>query len=93
MKFLWFIPTFGDGRYLASARGARDTNLGYVHQIAQAVDELGYYGALLPTGALCRRPMDRRLRAGSAHATDAVFGRDPSGVDVSDDLRAHGRHL
>ena len=49
MKFLWFIPTFGDGRYLASARGARDTNLGYVHQIAQAVDELGYYGALLPT--------------------------------------------
>jgi alkanesulfonate monooxygenase len=56
MKFLWFIPTFGDGRYLASARGARDTNLGYVHQIAQAVDELGYYGALLPTGRTCDDP-------------------------------------
>jgi alkanesulfonate monooxygenase len=56
MKFLWFIPTFGDGRYLASVRGARDTNLGYVHQIAQAVDELGYYGALLPTGRTCDDP-------------------------------------
>ena len=56
MKFLWFIPTFGDGRYLASAHGARDTNLGYVHQIAQAVDELGYYGALLPTGRTCDDP-------------------------------------
>jgi alkanesulfonate monooxygenase len=56
MKLLWFIPTFGDGRYLASARGARDTNLGYVHQIAQAVDELGYYGALLPTGRTCDDP-------------------------------------
>jgi alkanesulfonate monooxygenase len=56
MKFLWFIPTFGDGRYLASARGARDTNLGYVHQIAKAVDELGYYGALLPTGRTCDDP-------------------------------------
>jgi alkanesulfonate monooxygenase len=56
MKLLWFIPTFGDGRYLASARGARDTNLGYVRQIAQAVDELGYYGALLPTGRTCDDP-------------------------------------
>ena len=56
MKFLWFIPTFGDGRYLASARGARDTNFSYVRQIAQAVDELGYYGALLPTGRTCDDP-------------------------------------
>jgi alkanesulfonate monooxygenase len=56
MKLLWFIPTFGDGRYLASARGARDTNFSYVRQIAQAVDELGYYGALLPTGRTCDDP-------------------------------------
>jgi alkanesulfonate monooxygenase len=47
MKLLWFIPTFGDGRYLASARDARESDFGYVRQIAQAVDELGYYGALL----------------------------------------------
>ncbi|MBV9488590.1 MAG: FMNH2-dependent alkanesulfonate monooxygenase [Verrucomicrobia bacterium] len=56
MKLLWFIPTFGDGRYLASAQGARDAGLGYVRQIAQAVDELGYYGALLPTGRTCDDP-------------------------------------
>lgn len=53
MKILWFIPTHGDGRYLASAVGARPTTAHYLKQIAQAVDELGYYGALLPTGRSC----------------------------------------
>lgn len=53
MKLLWFIPTFGDSRYLASAKGARRTTFGYLRQIAEAVDELGYYGALLPTGRSC----------------------------------------
>ena len=53
MKIHWFIPTHGDGRYLASAVGARPTTLPYLKQIAQAVDELGYEGALLPTGRSC----------------------------------------
>jgi alkanesulfonate monooxygenase len=53
MKLFWFIPTFGDSRYLASAIGARRTSFHYVRQIAQAVDELGYEGALLPTGRSC----------------------------------------
>lgn len=53
MKIFWFIPTHGDGRYLASGNGARATSLHYLKQIAQAVDELGYYGALLPTGRSC----------------------------------------
>jgi alkanesulfonate monooxygenase len=53
MNLLWFIPTFGDGRYLGSVRGARETNAGYLRQIAEAVDTLGYYGALLPTGRTC----------------------------------------
>jgi alkanesulfonate monooxygenase len=53
MNLLWFIPTFGDGRYLGSVRGARETNAGYLRQIAEAVDSLGYYGALLPTGRTC----------------------------------------
>jgi alkanesulfonate monooxygenase len=53
MKILWFIPTHGDGRYLASGVGARPTTLPYLKQIAQAVDELGYEGALLPTGRSC----------------------------------------
>ena len=53
MKLFWFIPTFGDSRYLASPKGARRTTFAYLCQIAQAVDELGYYGALLPTGRSC----------------------------------------
>jgi Luciferase-like monooxygenase len=53
MKLLWFIPTFGDSRYLASTKGARATTFSYVRQIAQAIDDLGYYGALLPTGRSC----------------------------------------
>jgi alkanesulfonate monooxygenase len=53
MKILWFLPTFGDTRYLASSKGARRTTLPYLRQIAEAIDELGYYGALLPTGRSC----------------------------------------
>jgi alkanesulfonate monooxygenase len=50
MQLLWFIPTHGDGRYLATSIGGRSTNFNYLRQIAQSVDHLGYYGALLPTG-------------------------------------------
>ena len=50
---LWFLPTHGDGRYLATTRGGREVDLGYLTQIAQAADQLGYYGVLLPTGRSC----------------------------------------
>ena len=50
---LWFIPTHGDGRYLGTALGGRATDLGYLKQVAQAADTLGYYGVLLPTGKSC----------------------------------------
>ena len=53
MQLLWFIPTHGDGRYLGTANGGRATNFPYLRQIAQAVDDLGYTGALLPTGRSC----------------------------------------
>ena len=53
MKVLWFLPTSGDGRYLGTTKGGRATDFGYLKQIAQAVDELGYTGALLPTGRGC----------------------------------------
>lgn len=50
---LWFFPTHGDGRYLGTSQGAREVSLGYLRQIAQAADELGYFGCLLPTGRSC----------------------------------------
>ncbi|MEH2390926.1 MAG: FMNH2-dependent alkanesulfonate monooxygenase [Nostoc sp.] len=47
------MPTHGDGRYLATATGGRAVSFSYLRQIAQAVDDLGYTGALLPTGRSC----------------------------------------
>jgi alkanesulfonate monooxygenase len=53
MNVFWFIPTHGDGRYLGTTEGSRPVTLEYMQQIAQAADNLGYSGALLPTGRSC----------------------------------------
>jgi alkanesulfonate monooxygenase len=49
----WFIPTHGDGRYLGTSEAGRATTHAYMRQIAQAADDLGYQGVLLPTGVSC----------------------------------------
>ena len=49
----WFIPTHGDGRWLGSAEGARPTDFGYLAQVGQAADRLGFEAVLLPTGKTC----------------------------------------
>jgi len=68
---LWFLPTHGDGRYLGTQTGGRSVNLNYLRQIAQAADDLGYFGVLLPTGRSCEdswvvasalAPLTRQLR-------------------------------
>jgi alkanesulfonate monooxygenase len=68
---LWFLPTHGDGHYLGTEIGARHATLGYLSQISQAADDLGYFGVLLPTGRSCEDswviasamvPLTRRLR-------------------------------
>ena len=53
MNVFWFIPTHGDSRYLGVTTGGRAVNLPYLQQVAQAVDSLGFTGALLPTGRSC----------------------------------------
>ena len=50
MELFWFFPTFGDGRYLGTPLGARSITLGYLQQIASAIDQLGF------TRAHCCRP-------------------------------------
>ena len=50
---LWDLPTHGDSRYLGTTTGGREVNFNYLRQIAQAADQLGYYGVLLPTGRSC----------------------------------------
>jgi alkanesulfonate monooxygenase len=71
MELFWFFPLSGEGRYLATTLGARPVTLGYLRQIAGAIDELGYAGALLPTGQGCEDawvaasallPFTRRLK-------------------------------
>lgn len=53
ISFFWFIPTHGDGTYLGSEKQQRPAEFPYFKQIAQAVDQLGYEGVLLPTGQSC----------------------------------------
>ncbi|WP_420994244.1 FMNH2-dependent alkanesulfonate monooxygenase [Cupriavidus sp. 30B13] len=53
MNVFWFLPTHGDGHYLGTTEGARPVSLRYLKQIAQAADDLGYYGVLIPTGRSC----------------------------------------
>jgi alkanesulfonate monooxygenase len=53
IRVLWFFPTPGDERYLGSPEGRRAIDLGYLTTMASALDSLGYYGALLPTGVGC----------------------------------------
>ena len=56
MKLFWFIPTHGDGRFLGTPVGGRAVDYGYMRQIAQAADDLGYEGVLIPTGKSCEDP-------------------------------------
>lgn len=53
LKFLWFIPTSGDGRHLGSSQGHRPADPEYLRQIGVAVDRLGFYGVLIPVGEYC----------------------------------------
>ena len=68
---LWFLPTFGDGRYLGSPEYARGGDFPYLKQIALAADSLGFEGVLIPTGRSCEdswliasalAPLTERLR-------------------------------
>ncbi|MBS7539538.1 FMNH2-dependent alkanesulfonate monooxygenase [Ancylobacter lacus] len=71
LNVLWFLPTHGDGRYLGTGIGAREVDIDYLRQVAQAADRLGYYGVLIPTGKSCEdswlvasalAPVTKRLR-------------------------------
>jgi len=62
LTFHWFLPTYGDSRYLVggghgvathTAAGSRPATLGYLGQIARSAEQLGFEGALTPTGAWC----------------------------------------
>ncbi|MFI0774444.1 LLM class flavin-dependent oxidoreductase [Streptomyces sp. NPDC021212] len=62
LTFHWFLPTNGDSRHVVggghgtpvtAAGGDRPPSVGYLTQIARAAEDLGFVGALTPTGAWC----------------------------------------
>jgi alkanesulfonate monooxygenase len=62
LRFHWFLPTNGDGRDIVGgghgvatgAAGAiRPPSIEYLGQIARSAEQLGFEGALTPTGAWC----------------------------------------
>ncbi|SCK31925.1 alkanesulfonate monooxygenase [Streptomyces sp. WMMB 714] len=62
LTFHWFLPTTGDSRHIVggghgstpgSAGGDRPASVEYLGQIARSAEQLGFTGALTPTGAWC----------------------------------------
>ncbi|GIF63355.1 alkanesulfonate monooxygenase [Asanoa ishikariensis] len=62
LTFHWFLPTYGDSRHIVGgghglpagvAGGARPATRAYLGQIARTAEQLGFVGALTPTGAWC----------------------------------------
>jgi alkanesulfonate monooxygenase len=62
LTFHWFLPTSGDSRDIVggghgAAQGSvprrREPTIAYLTQTARAAEELGFVGALTPTGPLC----------------------------------------
>jgi alkanesulfonate monooxygenase len=49
-EIFWFVPCAGDGRHVGAA--TRPNSFAYLSSVAQAADNLGFDGALLPTGGL-----------------------------------------
>jgi alkanesulfonate monooxygenase len=70
-RLFWYLPTHGDSHYLGGVGPQRVGSLAYLKQIAVAAEELGYDGALIPTGRYCEdawliaaalAPLTTRLR-------------------------------
>ncbi|MGW7485156.1 LLM class flavin-dependent oxidoreductase [Nonomuraea muscovyensis] len=64
LHLYWFLPSHGDGREVgktATDQGRARTirrapDIGYLAQVAQAADTLGFTGMLVPTGLFCEDP-------------------------------------
>jgi len=56
LDILWFLPTSGDTRYLGKSPFGRPATNASMRQIAQAAEQLGYDGLLIPTGSSCLDP-------------------------------------
>ena len=90
LNMFWFLPTHGDGHYLGTEEGSRPVDHGYLQQIAQAADRLGYTGVLIPTGRSCE---DAWLVAASMiPVTAEVSCRPAPQRNLTYRCRSPGRH-
>jgi len=100
LNLFWFLPTSGDGAYLGTEKGHRPADIGYLRDIAQAADRLGFGGALLPTGNNCLdgwmvgsalAPQTKRLKFLLAlrpgYLTPALAARQTAALDRISDGR------
>jgi alkanesulfonate monooxygenase len=94
LDLYWYLPTHGDGPYLGTDDRHRPASFGYMRDIAQAADRLGFKGVLLPTGTRCEDawitaaaliPLTERLRFLVAlrpgSGTPALFARHAAALD------------
>lgn len=101
LDLYWYLPTHGDGPYLGTDDRHRPATFGYLRDIAQAADRLGFKGVLLPTGTRCEDawitaaaliPTTERLRFLVAlrpgSGTPALFARHTAALDRISDGRA-----
>jgi alkanesulfonate monooxygenase len=101
LDFYWYLPTHGDGPYLGSDERHRAPTFGYMRDIAQSADRLGFKGVLLPTGTSCEDawitasaliPLTERLRFLVAlrpgSGTPAMFARHAAAMDRISNGRA-----
>lgn len=102
MNFFWFIPTYGDGRYLGTNTGAKAVTPSYMKQIALAADDLGYSGVLIPTGRACEDawviassliPLTRRLQFLIAVRPDLMSPTLAARMAATFDRASEGRLL
>jgi alkanesulfonate monooxygenase len=99
---LWFLPTFGDGRYLGSPESARAGDFPYLKQVALAADVLGFEGVLIPTGRSCEdswliasalAPLTERLRFLVAVRPGVVSPTQAARMTATLDRLSNGRAL
>ncbi len=90
LNIFWFLPTHGDGRYLGTEEGARPVDYGYLQQIAQTADRLGFTGVLIPTGRSCEDAWAGRGLNDPGDAAAEVPCRPQAKRGIADGGRASG---
>ncbi len=93
MELLWFIPAYGDGRYLGTTKRGRAAEYGYYKQVAQATDYLGYTGVLLPTGQGCEDPWVLASALAAEIREIKVFSSSSTRTNVTDSCSEDGFYI